>query len=392
MRHSRPRSRWANLATVFLVACLAVALAACGSSSSSSGSGGGTAGTSSATAAGSQDNVNLTALQAVVKAAEVAPPTIQSAAFGKFTPKPNGSLYLVSCDLTIVGCSRLAQGMKAAAQAIGYRFQVCDTGSTETQMLGCFTNAVNAKPSAVIVDGNSAKVAGAGYAEVKKAGIPIVGAFTSNPQGTTNAEVADTTCSAEGKTLADAVIVGANGKPDTLFFTETSQECDVQRSAAFKAEYQKQCPACAIKFIQFDYATMQQTLPSQVQAALVQNPGTNWVVGVFDQPASIAVTEIQEAGLAGKIKVAGMDGVPANVELIRKGQVQVYDLALCQQEDAWAAVDAAARIYSGAKVPFSINVSTYLISPQNIGSIPADNVWPGPVNYTGQFQQLWNKS
>ena len=41
-----------------------------------------------------------------------------------------------------------------------------------------------------------------------------------------------------------------------------------------------------------------------------------------------------------------------SVELIRKGQVQVYDLALCQQEDAWAAVDAAARIYSGVKVPF----------------------------------------
>jgi ribose transport system substrate-binding protein len=367
-------------------ACLAVLLSACGSSPTDS----------SSTAApqahsGQTTSVNLTALKAVVAAAEKPPTKIQSAAFGKFTPKPGGSLYLVSCDLTIVGCSRLAQGMKAAAQAIGYKFQLCNTGDTTTQMSGCFANAVNAKPSVVIVDGNSAEVAGAGYAEVKKAGIPIVGAFTSNPPSVSNAEVADTTCVIEGQTLADAMIVAANGKPNVLFFTETSQECDVQRSAGFKAEYAKECPGCAIKFIQFDYATMQQTLPAQVQAALVQNPNANWIVGVFDQPASIAVTEVQQAGLASKVKVAGMDGVPANIELVRKNQVQVFDLALCQQEDGWAAVDAAARLYSHVHVPFSIPVSTYLISEQNVASVPADNVWPGPVNYQGQFEALWNK-
>ncbi|HEX3962981.1 MAG TPA: substrate-binding domain-containing protein [Trebonia sp.] len=367
------------------IACgVALVLSACASSSSS--------GDGSASGSVAKSQVNLTALKAVVAAAEKAPTTIKSTAFGKFTPKPGGSIYLVSCDLTIVGCSRLEQGMKAATAAIGYKLQVCNTGSTETQMDGCFTNAVNAKPSAVIIDGNSAQAAGAGYAEVKKAGIPIVGAFTSNPSSVSDAEVADTTCSTEGKTLADAVIVGAKGKPNVLFFTETSQECDVQRSAAFKAEYQKECPGCAIKFIKFDYATMQQTLPAQVQAALTQNPSTNWVVGVFDQPASIAVTEVQQAGLASKVKVAGMDGVPANIQLIRKGQVQVYDLALCQQEDGWAAVDAAARLYSHVHVPFDINVSTYLVSPENVSSVPADNVWPGPANYPSQFTQLWKKS
>jgi len=135
---------------------------------------------------------------------------------------------------------------------------------------------------------------------------------------------------------------------------------------------------------------MQQNLPSEVQAALVQNPDTNWVVGVFDQPASVAVTEIQQAGMSAKVKVAGMDGVPANLELIRKGQIQVYDEAISQVEDGWVAVDTAARVYSGQKVPFDVGVTTYLISPNNISTIPADNVWPGPPNYPQQFVQLWN--
>jgi ABC-type xylose transport system substrate-binding protein len=233
--------------------------------------------------------------------------------------------------------------------------------------------------------------AGAGYAALKKAGIPHVGVFTANPQSASTAEVGFDTCTVQGKTLADAVIVGANGSPNTLFFTETSIGCDVRRTAAFKDEYAKACPGCPVKYVNFDLASMQQNLPSQVQAALVQNPGTNWVVGVFDQPASVAVTKVQQAGLAAKVKVAGMDGVPANLQLIRKNQVQVYDIAVSQQEDAWAAADAAARIYSGAKVTFSVPVSVYLISPNNIASIPADNVWLGSKNYEDQFKQLWGK-
>jgi ribose transport system substrate-binding protein len=388
----RPGSRFRQTPIIMALAIgLAVVLAACGSSSPSSSSSASGSSSASSPAASQSGSSTLSAAQAAVAAAEKAPTDIgQSGTLGKFTPKPGGSIYLVSCDLAIVGCSLVAQAMKAATQAIGYKLQVCNTGETQTQMDGCFTNALNAKPSAVITDGGTAAQAGAGYAALKKANIPIIGVFTSNPQGSSSAEVGATTCATEGAALADAVIVGANGKPNALFLTESSIHCDVQRTAAFQAEYQKACPGCTLKLVKFDYATMQQNLPSQVQAALVQNPGVNWVVGVFDQPASVAVTEVQQAGLSAKVKVAGMDGVPANLELIRKGQVQVYDEAVSQPEDAWVAVDAAARIYSGLKVPFDISVVTYLISPDNISSIPADNVWPGPANYPAQFKQLWN--
>ena len=192
--------------------------------------------------------------------------------------------------------------------------------------------------------------------------------------------------------MADAVVVGGKGNPNTLFLTESSIECDVQRTAAFQTEYAKVCPGCSLKLVKFDYATMQQSLPAQVQAALVQNPSANWVVGVFDQPASVAVTQVQQAGLSNRVKARAWTACPANLELIRKGQIQVYDKAVSQPEDASVALDAAARIYSGLKVPFDIGVSTYLISPNNIATIPASNVWPGPANYPKQFQQLWNNA
>src|SRR5262249_54843099 len=75
---------------------LPLSLTACGSSgdnSSSSGSSGGSSGQSA----------NLDAAKAAVTEAEKEPTTIGSAPFGKFSPKPGGSIYLISCDLSIVG-------------------------------------------------------------------------------------------------------------------------------------------------------------------------------------------------------------------------------------------------------------------------------------------------
>lgn len=380
------RRRGRPLLAVLIAVGMALTAAACGSSDDS-----GSSGSSGSSGGGADSSVDLAALKAVVEKAEQEPSTIGSAPFGNFTPKAGGSLYLISCDLSIVGCSRVNDGMKAASAALDYKYDVCNAGSTQTQLATCFTNAVNAKPSVVINDAASQEQAGAGYAALKKANIKHVGVFTANPQSASDAEVGFDTCTVQGKTLAAAVIVGAEGKPDTLFFTENSIGCDVRRTEAFKAEYAKSCPGCPIKYVNFNLATMQQSLPPQVQAALVQNPNANWVVGVFDQPASIAVTQIQQAGRADTVKVAGMDGVPANLQLIRKNQVQVYDIAVSQQEDAWAAADAAARLYSGTKVPFSVPVNVFLISPNNIASIPSDNVWPGSKNYEDQFKQLWGK-
>ena len=382
---NRRGGRAGLLALLTAGVALTLSLAACSGSSTN------TSDSASGSTATSGQSANLDAAKAAVTEAEKEPTTIGSAPFGKFSPKPGGSIYLISCDLSIVGCSRVNDGLKAASAALGYKYEVCNAGSTQTQLNGCFTNAVNAKPSVVVNDAASQEQAGAGYAALKKAGIKHVGMFTANPQSASDAEVGLDTCTVQGKTLADAVVVGANGKPDTLFFTENSIGCDVRRTAAFKDEYAKACPGCPVKYVNFDLASMQQTMPSQVQAALVQNPNANWVVGVFDQPASIAVTKVQQAGLANKVKVAGMDGVPANLQLIRKGQVQQYDIAVSQQEDAWAAADAAARLYSGTKVPFSVPVSVYLMSPNNIDSVPSDNVWPGSKNYEAQFQQLWGK-
>jgi ribose transport system substrate-binding protein len=375
------------------IGCLALVLgvAACGSSSDSGASSSTAAATTSTS--GSSGGA-IAALKAQVDKQKQMPTTVLATKLGPFKPKPGGKIFNIACNEAIVGCHILADHIRDASKALGYSYTGCDSGPHPDGPNKCFTNAVNAKPSVIVINGVGSDVAGDGYAAAKKAGIPVVGMFTGNPAdgSVSQAEVASTGCADEGKVLADTITVDTNGKANALFLGEQSIGCDVQRETTFKSEYKKQCPDCSLKILQFDSGTVETSLPQQLQASLNQNPNVNWVVGVYDQAASIAVTQIQQAGKQDSINVAGMDGNPANVELVLKGQVQKYDLAFGQGEDSWSGVDAAARIYSGKPVPRVIPVNTFLVTKENATQLGKDRTWPGPTGFRDQFKKLWGVS
>jgi ribose transport system substrate-binding protein len=383
------------LPALVLVLVLGLAVAACGSSSSSSSSS--PSGSSSSSSGGEEGGeglagAQLTELQERYEALEKQPQTIKSASLGNFTPKSGGSLYLVACDLSQPGCNALAEGVKTGASSIGYELEVCNGGTTTAQLNQCFTNGINAKPSAIIVMGNSVETAGAGYAAAKSAGIPLIGLFASNPPGHTNAEVAGNVCETETQALVDAVIAEGEGNPHAMYVGDTAQQCDKNRTETFVKDYEKTCPSCELVNLAFDYPTLTQSLPGQIEAELRSHPEIDWIVGVTDQVANIAVTQVQQAGLSSKVKVAGMDGNPPNVQLIRQKHIQALDLTVGQGEDGMAAVDAAARVYTGEKVPFEVPVTTFLINEDNVSEVPEEtNQWLGPPEYQQQFEELWGK-
>jgi len=378
MKPTSLRRKGALVTAAVVLALSAVVLSACSGADSDSGA-------SSTGISGAA----LDAVKATVAAAETEPTTPSPTEPPAFTPKAGGKLYFVACDLAVVGCSTFASGVQAASDAIGYELTVCDGGNQSPQMEQCFTNAVNAVPD-VIISGVPEQFAGKGYAAANAAGIPIIGLFTSNPPGSTKAEVAYSTCTEQGKLAANVVIAGGEGNPNTLLVTQLDVACTVARTDGFTTEYKKLCPDCALTQIEFEAATMQQSLPQQIQAALVQNPDIDWIQAIFDGPASIAVTQVHQAGKQDDVSVVGMDGNAPNIQLIRDDDVQKYDLALAQEEDSWQAVDAAARVFSGQPVEYDIPVNTYLVSANNVDTLPPSNVWPGTPDYPGYFKKLWN--
>ena len=84
---------------------------------------------------------------------------------------------------------------------------------------------------------------------------------------------------------------------------------------------------------------MDANLSRQVTAAIQANPDLNYIVGVFGAPTLISATAVNESGR--DISVAGLDGDPANIELIRQGDVMQAAIAFGRGEAAWAGVDAS---------------------------------------------------
>lgn len=372
-------------------AALALAFTACGSSDDSSS---GSAASSDSSSSADAGKVPAEATKAY-ETAKTPPTQIKAAQVGlqPFTPKPGGYIYNISCDVSIVGCNSISNNIKKGVDAIGYKYTRCDVGKTPDGPNKCFTNAINAKPSVIVINAVGIPVAADGYAAAEKAGIPVVGLFTGDEAGTGGVavQVGDKGCEEEGTLVADAIAAQSKGDADVLFVTEKSIGCDVARQTGFANEFPKACPGCKSKMLQFNAATMQQSLPQQIQAELNQNPKLNWIVGVFDGAAAIANTQVQQAGKQDSISVAGMDADPANITVMQKKGVQKLDVAFAFSETPWAAADAAARVYSGVDVPKGVPANIFLVTQDNTGELPPSKVWDGPADYQDQFKKLWNK-
>ncbi|MHB1536914.1 MAG: sugar ABC transporter substrate-binding protein [Solirubrobacteraceae bacterium] len=362
---------------------VAVVIAGCGSASNTSN-------TSKSNASSNSTPSWLAAAQAATKKAEEVPTSILQASLGSFTPKSKGLIYHVACNLALEGCTKLADGIKEGTEAIGYKFKLCNGGTTPNQIAGCFQAAIAAKPTAIVVNGIGASEAGASYAAAAAAKVPIVGSFTGDPPGVKGVvtEVAGNACVKQAETIANAIIANSSGKANVMFVGTKTFKCNIQREEGFLKEM-KTCPTCKVSTLPFAIEGVTSELPSQLQAALQSHPEVDYIVGTFDAVALAATNAVRQAGKAGSIKVAGFDGDAPNLALVKKGEIQMWDEVTGGGEPGFAAVDAAARHAAGKPVPPVTEITSFLVTKQNYAQIAP--TYQGPTGYADQFKKLWNK-
>jgi ribose transport system substrate-binding protein len=304
------------------------------------------------------------------------------------TPVEEATVYNIACDQSLVGCSVIAGYIKTGVEALGWTYELCDAGGSPQEATSCFDNAINAGADAIITNAVGVNVAGNGYAAAEEAGIPIAAIFSGNGEGAPGVvtEVGETACPEQGAIVADYIISSTEGNANTLFVTERSIGCNNQRTDGFLAAMEA-CDTCTAETLEFDRATMDANLPRQITAAIQANPDLNYIVGVFGAPTLISATAVNDSGR--DISVAGLDGDPANIELIRQGDVMQAAIAFGRGEAAWAGVDAIARTLSGAEVPTGTAVPILLINDSNVDDLPADGLFEGPAGFEDQFKALW---
>ncbi len=390
-RHSQAggkrKRRDLALVGVAVVACLV--LAACsssGGSTSGSGSSPGTSASSSAAATGSSPSW-LTAAKKWYASSQTMPRTIVAARLGPFKPKPGATLYLVNC-LVSEGCTNFEASVKAAAAVIGYKVDVC-SGNTAVQISACFQSGVNAKPNAILCTGCSNLANGPDFAKVKAARIPLITAFSGDnpPSAAVATDIAGGLHTYDaGVQIAQGIIARSNGKANIIFFTDKEYASEIATTQGFNATI-KQCTTCHVKYITYSVATMTTALPTQALAVIQQNPTVNWYAGPNDGVPAAVAQAIRQSGKSG-IQTASVYGYTPNLQLVRTGQ-EAFDIMHSHSEWGWAAVNAAARIFSGLKVPRTEDVTVVNYTQQDAAAIGP--FYNGPANYQTQFKKLWGK-
>jgi ribose transport system substrate-binding protein len=388
--------------SVLWIAVLLVAggvIAGCGSSSdSTTGSGGSSTQEAEAETGGGEEEAEtgeesagssvVSEAQAATKEAETIPTEILATA--PVTPKAGSTIFHVACDLSLEGCANQAKGLKSAVEAIGFKYEQCNGGSTPDTISSCFKNAVNANPSVIIPNGIGIEGAGEGFAAAKKAGIPIVGMFTGDPNGAEGVatEVAGETCPEEGKAAANWVIADSEGKANVVFVGTQTYTCNKQRQEGF-IDQMKTCSECKASTLTFSIATMGSSLPQQLQAELQSNSEVEYMVGTFDAVSLAAAEAIRQAGKTEDIQVGGFDANGPNLEMIRNEEIQKFDVTSGTTEPGWVAADAAARVINGEELEPSTPVTTVMVTSGNIEQI--GEAYLGAEGFEEQFETLWGK-
>ena len=398
-----------RLAVAAVAAIFAVSVPACASSGgSTNNSGSASSGTSSGTSATSAAATSAIVAQAK---ADIAKYYTAADATGKPTstpkPKPSQNIWVISCDQTLTGCSLPAASIKKAAAVLGWKVTIFDGHSNPAEYATGVSEATAAHANAIVLDSTDCNFAKAPLEQAKKQHIIIYGYDVidcSDPGEGGGPQILDyvglptgyTTYPQFirdwGKLKADYVIAATNGHANVITWSEKDILSINYEGQAIKAEFGK-CPGCKqvanVDFTLADFAN--NGVLQKFQTALQQHPEANATATLYDVTILAAVAPaLKAAGRTGNFIVAGGEGYPPNLDLIRSGAGQTSALAIDINDVGYPTVDALNRLLDGKPV-VDEHVGMLLVDKQhNLSQI--GGYYNGFFNYPAYYTNLWKQA
>ena len=194
-----------------------------------------------------------------------------------------------------------------------------------------------------------------------------------------------------GRMKADYVIAKTNGRAKVITFSQADVLGIKYESEAIKQELAR-CKGCQVvanvSFTLPDFATG--GVFKKFQTALLQHPEANAVVTLYDAIIILAVAPaLQQAGRT-KMIVAGGEGDPANLELIRRNKLRSSAFAVAVQDSGYPIADNMIRLLAH-KRPVDQATAVLLIDKQhNIKRI--HGYYNGFFPYAKYYSKLWQKA
>jgi ABC-type sugar transport system substrate-binding protein len=376
------RRRRSTLAGLAVAASLA--LGACGSSSDDGGS------TASSTTAGTASTAPVSTV--VAEAQKRVDEHIGPQEFPELEPVADptrdGHLYIINLSQALVGNVRIADGAKKAAALLGWKSTLIDGKASPETVNAGVQRAVNEHATGIILITVSTELIGEGLAAARKAGIPVVSIVSGNKVGPdgVDAEVSSVEGSrSDGELIGSYIVAASKGKAKVLVLNDVSVRNIRPTTEGLLSELSR-CADCeVVDQVKFTAADVTEGLPGQVNTALSRHPDIDWVTSPYGTAGIFAANAIRQSGRP--VKLVSNAGDAANLDLIRKGDVQVAQVDKPLEFLGGLGFYELERVLAGEQpTPYP-----YIAKILDQSNVPASGAWDGDEDYLAPFRALWSK-
>ncbi len=378
--------------TAVAALALATLLAACG---------GGGSGTSTPTvkdatttppaASASAEDQATQAAQAKVDEFVKVPTSIGIADPLKAKPKGGKTFVWMKCD--VGQCSVIANGLKEATAAAGWKYEERTYKSADpATLVSAMQDALRLKPAAVGLSGLPRAVWESAAKAYEAAGVPVVVGFVGGGDNVVSPVIGevggDPDIAEAGQMIGDWFIADSKAKGSAVLLSVNDFPVLKTFSDSFKSTVKKGCPPCNVNEIN---ATIPQVFGGQTVAPLIsaiqKAPSVNYVITSNIPFVSGIQGQLSAAGLSDRVKIAGESADVEGLTLLKAGTYSATT-GLALNYTGWLMMDMALRHEQGMTIkPGGGGLPKQLLLPG--GSFDIQESYDKPTNFRDQFKKLW---
>lgn len=305
---------------------------------------------------------------------------------------PDKTIVYVAQTMTNPGVAGVAQGLRAAAAAIGWQVRVIDGEGTPAGIQAALSQAVTLKPSGIVIGGFDPQLTAQQTARAEAAGIPLIGwhAVSSPGPSTSPRLFTNITTKVEevARISADWVIAGSDGNAGVVVFTDDSIPFARNKSELIKRRLADCTGAKLLSTANIPIPDASQRTPQQV-SSLASRFGDRWThsIAINDLYFADAAPALRAAGRPGEgppFNIGAGDGDPSAFQRINSRRFQAATVPEPLAQQGWQIIDEFNRAF--AQRPVSGYVApVHVVTAENSGGATS---WD-PAGYREAYRRIW---
>jgi ribose transport system substrate-binding protein len=289
--------------------------------------------------------------------------------------------------------ANVAQAMKNSADEVGFPLRVFDNQFDVRQWVQGIQIATSEKYD--LIDLSTAPEPSMLEPQVKAARAAGVKVTVSHWYDT-NQKIPDFIDGAALAPFSDSVrllsawaIAKTEGKADVVWVNSDEVISAAPAKETIVATFKQFCPTCKSKFLNVPLPDWSSRMTSNVQAALLADPGINYVLPFYDGMSQFVVPAIKLVNRP-DVKIASFNGTPFVLDMVRDGIVEM-DVGESVGWIGAAALDYDMRLLCGVQGEATLNVPLYIFDKDNVKSagVPATYGAGYSDVYIAGFHKLW---